>query len=128
MDGEEGYLFKYPFQSGIVFFYYLVMRLLGTENYVGLQVVNLLALTISYYLLVQILGRFWKEDKWVLIFVHAALILWVPYMFLCDISLWHYAGYGLFFGCGFMCGALSGDPQMVVYAAGGPADGTGHGL
>lgn len=81
VDGEEGYLFKYPFQSGIVFFYYLVMRLLGTENYVGLQVVNLLALTVSYYLLVQILGRFWKEDKWVLIFVHAALILWVPYMF-----------------------------------------------
>lgn len=81
VDGEEGYLFKYPFQSGIVLFYYLVMQLLGTENYVGLQAVNLLMLAISYYLLVQILGRFWKEDKAALVFAHAALVLWLPYMF-----------------------------------------------
>ena len=81
VDGEEGYLFKYPFQSGIVLFYYLVMQLLGTENYVGLQGVNLLMLAISYYLLVQILGRFWKEDKAALVFAHAALVLWLPYMF-----------------------------------------------
>lgn len=81
VDGEEGYLFKYPFQSGIVLFYYLVMKLLGTENYVGLQVVNLLMLAISYYLLVQILGRFWKEDKAALVFAYVALVLWLPYMF-----------------------------------------------
>lgn len=81
VDGEEGYIFKYPFQSGIVLFYYLLMGLLGTENYVGMQVVNLLALTVSYYLIVQILGRFWKEDKASVMFAHMALILWVPYMF-----------------------------------------------
>lgn len=81
VNGEEGYLFKYPFQSGIVLFYYLVMGLLGAENYAGLQMVNLLALTVSYYLLVQILGRFWKEDKAAVVSAHMALILWLPYMF-----------------------------------------------
>lgn len=81
VDGEEGYLFRYPFQSGIVLFYYLLMGVLGTENYVGMQVVNLLALTVSYYLIVQILGRFWKEDKAAVVLAHVGLILWVPYMF-----------------------------------------------
>lgn len=81
VDGEEGYLFRYPFQSGIVLFYYLLMGILGTENYVGLQFVNLLALTVSYYLIVQILKQFWKEDKAAMILAHTALILWVPYMF-----------------------------------------------
>ena len=81
VDGEEGYLFKYPFQSGIVLFYYLLMGFLGTENYVGMQFVNLLVLTLSYYLIVQILGRFWKEDRGVVAAAHIALILWAPYMF-----------------------------------------------
>lgn len=81
VDGEEGYLFRYPFQSGIVLFYYLLMGILGTENYVGLQFVNLLALTVSYYLIVQILKQFWKEDKAAVILAHTALILWEPYMF-----------------------------------------------
>ena len=81
VDGEEGYLFRYPFQSGIVLFYYLLMGILGTENYVGLQFVNLLALTVSYYLIVQILKQFCKEDKAAVIFAHTALILWEPYMF-----------------------------------------------
>lgn len=81
VDGEEGYLFKYPFQSGIVLFYYLLMGVLGTENYVGMQFANLLALTASYYLLAQILAQFWRNDKASVILAHIALILWVPYMF-----------------------------------------------
>lgn len=81
VDGEEGYIFRYPFQSGIVLFYYLLMGLLGTENYVGMQFVNLLALTVSYYLIVQILGQFWREDKTSVVLAHMALILWAPYMF-----------------------------------------------
>ncbi len=81
VDGEEGYLFRYPFQSGIVLFYYLLMGLLGTENYVGLQFVNLFALTASYYLIVRILGQFWKADNVSVALAHLALILWAPYMF-----------------------------------------------
>lgn len=81
VDGEEGYLFKYPFQSGIVLFYYLLMGVLGTENYVGMQFANLLALTASYYLLAQILAQFWRKDKASVILAHIALILWAPYMF-----------------------------------------------
>lgn len=81
VDGEEGYLFRYPFQSGIILFYYLVMGFLGEENYVGLQIVNLLALSAAYYLLVQILGRFWNKDQVAVVCAYVALILWLPYMF-----------------------------------------------
>lgn len=81
VDGEEGYLFKYPFQSGIVLFYYLLMGLFGTENFVAMQFVNLLLLMGSYVLLIKIMGRFWKEDKASLVAAYGALILWVPYMF-----------------------------------------------
>lgn len=81
VDGEEGYLFRYPFQSGIVLFYYLLMGIFGTENFVAMQFVNLLLLMISYGLLIKIMGRFWKEDKASIVAAYAALVLWVPYMF-----------------------------------------------
>lgn len=77
----DGYLFKYPFQSGIVLFYSLLMGIFGTENFVCMQLVNLLALAAAYWLMVRIMERFWKEDGTVLFLVHGALILWAPLMF-----------------------------------------------
>ncbi len=79
---EEGnYLFCYPFQSGIVLFYYWLSLLFGNGNYVAMQFVNLLALSLIYYLLYQIFRRFWKQDDRVLLFAYLALVLWVPLMF-----------------------------------------------
>ncbi|MDE7429424.1 MAG: hypothetical protein K2N00_09200, partial [Lachnospiraceae bacterium] len=43
---EEGYLFCYPFQSGIVLFFYLLSFLFGEGNYVGLQLVNVICLAV----------------------------------------------------------------------------------
>lgn len=79
---EQGeYLFCYPFQSGIVLFYYLLSRLFGDGNYVAMQFVNLLALAVIYYLLYKIFSRFWKSEEKVLLISYLSLILWVPLMF-----------------------------------------------
>lgn len=75
------YLFCYPFQSGIVLFYYILSRIFGDGNYVAMQFVNLFALTVIYYLLYKIFGRFWKREGKMLIISYLALVLWIPMMF-----------------------------------------------
>ncbi len=52
--GEEGYLFRYPFQSGIVLFFYLLSFPLGADNFVGLQLVNVIFLAVIYGLLAKL--------------------------------------------------------------------------
>lgn len=78
---EGGYLFRYPFQAGIILFYYLLSFLFGIDNYIGLQFVNVIALVVVYGLLVKLSALFWQEDKKLPAAVYAALILWVPLSF-----------------------------------------------
>ncbi len=78
---EGGYLFRYPFQAGIILFYYLLSFIFGLDNYVGLQLVNVLALLVVYVLLVKLSALFWKKDKGLPVVVYTALILWVPIAF-----------------------------------------------
>lgn len=78
---EGGYLFRYPFQAGIVLFYYFLSFLFGVDNYVGAQFVNVLALTAIYVLLAKLAALFWKRDRKISVIVYAALILWVPLAF-----------------------------------------------
>ncbi|MCM1251890.1 MAG: glycosyltransferase family 39 protein [Clostridium sp.] len=78
---EGGYLFRYPFQSGMVLFYYLMSFLIGTDNYLGLQFINVAALIVIYYLLAKLAGLYWKEDEKIQVFAYIALALWVPFFF-----------------------------------------------
>lgn len=78
---EGGYLFRYPFQSGIVLFYYLLSFIVGVENYVGLQFFNVIALTVIYAGLVKLAALFWKKESVMVTGVHVALILWIPLFF-----------------------------------------------
>lgn len=78
---EGGYLFRYPFQAGIILFYYLLSFLFGIDNYIGLQFVNVIALAAVYGLLVKLSALFWQEDDKLPAVVYAALILWVPLSF-----------------------------------------------
>lgn len=78
---EGGYLFRYPFQSGIILFYYLLSFLFGIDNYIGLQFANVIALAAVYGLLVRLSAIFWQEDEKLPSMVYAALILWVPLSF-----------------------------------------------
>lgn len=78
---EGGYLFRYPFQAGIILFYYLLSFLFGMDNYIGPQFVNVLALAAIYVLLEKLAALFWKKDKAVPVIVHVALIFWLPLAF-----------------------------------------------
>ena len=76
---EGEYLFRYPFQAGIILFYYLLSFLFGINNYVGLQFVNVIALAAVYMLLVKLSAVYWQGK--IPTIVHAALIVWLPLAF-----------------------------------------------
>ncbi len=78
---EGGYLFRYPFQAGIILFYYLLSFIFGIDNYIGLQFANVIALAAVYGLLVKLSEIFWREDEKLPSVVYAVLILWVPLSF-----------------------------------------------
>lgn len=78
---EGGYLFRYPFQAGIILFYYLLSFIFGIDNYIGLQFANVIALAAVYGLLVKLSEIFWPTEKKLPSMVYASLILWVPLSF-----------------------------------------------
>ena len=78
---EGGYLFRYPFQTGIVLFYYVLSFIFGINNYIGAQLVNVVALVIIYYFLAQLVHFFWKEDKLIVSVAYIGVMLWVPFFF-----------------------------------------------
>lgn len=90
---DEGtYLFCYPFQSGIVLFFYLLSFLFGEGNFVGIQLVNVVFLAVIYGLLAKLSGLFGvaagedtegfgKKRKGLQAAVHLGLLVWVPLSF-----------------------------------------------
>ncbi len=78
---EVGYLFRYPYQSGIVLFYYLLSFLFGTNNFIVLQLVNVPALIFIYYYVAKLAEDYWKDDKEIRLIVYIALAVWFPLFF-----------------------------------------------
>ncbi|MDE7232604.1 MAG: hypothetical protein K2N37_05985, partial [Lachnospiraceae bacterium] len=85
---EEGYLFCYPFQSGIILFFYLLSFLFGEGNYIGPQLVNVICLAVIYGLLVKLFsfcgdvkeagaGKF----RGLQTAVYLSLLVWTPLAF-----------------------------------------------
>lgn len=82
----EEYLFRYPFQSGIVLFFYLLSFLFGIDNYVGPQLVNVVCLAAIYGLLVKLFCLFPSREGSGEIrerqtAVYLGLLAWVPLFF-----------------------------------------------
>ncbi len=87
---EEGaYLFCYPFQSGIVLYFYLLSFLFGEGNFVGPQLVNVGFLAVIYGILAKMSGLFgpsgetggegfWKKRRGLQAMVYIGLLIWVP--------------------------------------------------
>lgn len=85
---EGGYLFCYPFQSGIILFFYLLSFLFGEGNYVGPQLVNVICLAVIYGLLVKMFslsgdveevgGRKFRGLQPA---VYLSLLVWTPLAF-----------------------------------------------
>ncbi len=78
---EGGYLFRYPYQAGIVLFYYFLTFLFGVDNFIALQLVNVAALLVVYYLLAKLAAFYWQEDRKIQTFVYCGLALWMPLFF-----------------------------------------------
>lgn len=90
---EEGeYLFRYPFQSGIVLYFYLLSFLFGEGNFVGPQLVNVVFLAVIYGVLVKLSGLFGlsegesadgfgKKGKGLQTAVYLGLLIWAPLSF-----------------------------------------------
>ncbi len=77
---EGGYLFRYPFQSGIILFFYLLSYPFGVGNYVALQLVNVVCLAVIYGLLAKLSVFFWPR-KGLQNVVYVGLLLWTPLAF-----------------------------------------------
>ncbi|MDE7359958.1 MAG: hypothetical protein K2N39_11125, partial [Lachnospiraceae bacterium] len=89
---EEAYLFCYPFQSGIVLFFYLLSFLFGEGNFVGIQLVNVVFMAVIYGLLTKLSGLFGvaagegtagfeQKRRGLQTAVYVGLLVWVPLAF-----------------------------------------------
>ncbi len=95
------YLFKYPFQSGIILFYYLASFLFGEQTYIALQVVNLLSLMVIFLCLSRLTRFWWGAADGIAGLSYIALICWIPLFFFITYL------YGILPGMACAVGALS---------------------
>lgn len=77
---EGGYLFRYPFQVGIILYFYLLSFPFGAGNYVAVQLVNVVCLVVIYGLLAKLSVFFWPR-KGLRNLVYVSLLLWLPFAF-----------------------------------------------
>lgn len=77
---EGGYLFRYPFQVGIILYFYLLSFLFGAGNYVAVQVVNVFCLAVIYGLLAKLADFFWP-GKGLRNLICCGLLIWTPLAF-----------------------------------------------
>lgn len=76
---KEGYMYRYPYQSGFVFLCIGAVRFFGTEAYLVLQIVNALSLTMFFYLLGKLEELWWGYTKTqTIFFILAGMICAIP--------------------------------------------------
>lgn len=78
---ERGaYLFRYPFQMGIILYFQALFMLFGENNYVAFQVVNAVWIALSYYLFVKIAGILWGRKHKYGVFISLLGLFFFPYL------------------------------------------------
>lgn len=84
---NEGYLWRYPDQLGIIFFYYIVSLFFGKYNYLVLQFINLMAATAIGFISQKICNILWGKN-WIravgvqlLYFAFIPLLFYVTYIY-----------------------------------------------
>lgn len=73
-----GYLHKYPYQIGIILFYQLLSVIFGDLNVIAFELVNVLFIVITYYLLVKIAKLLWMNNMGNM--VAFICLLFLPYL------------------------------------------------
>lgn len=106
---NEGYLWRYPDQMGIVFFYYLIVTVFGKFSYLVIQVCNLLAATIALFIVKQLADLIFStgSDKKIGIGVQFAYMLFVPYLLYITFI------YGTILGFSFSIYAIYNEVQFL---------------
>lgn len=120
----EGYLFRYPFQSGIVLFYYLLSFLFGMDRYVGPQLVNVAFLAAIYGLLVKLFCLFSsqegeKEARGRQTAMYLGLLVWAPLFFYVTYLYGILPGMALSLGAVYFAGRylLTGQYRYIAAAS-----------
>lgn len=78
---NEGYLWRYPDQLGIIFFYYIITLMFGNYNYLAIQFINLFAATIMGIISQKVSNMLWGENWFRAIGVEALYFVFSPLLF-----------------------------------------------
>lgn len=107
MDAFErsGYMYRYPFQRGMVLLDIVAIRLFGESAYLSLQVLNLLALMVILVCVVWLIDHVWKE-------VCVSILTVLLHLLFLPIALYITHNYGIMYGI-----ALSMISICLVYKA-----------
>ena len=95
---KGGYLYQYPFQSGLVIVFESIYKLTGINNYLAFQMLNVCAIMIIDIFIIKILKKMFsrKVEKIGLLFL----------MLFCPIVFYSSYLYGNLIGCGFSIMAM----------------------
>lgn len=77
--GFNFYMFDYPFQNGIVLFYYFISQIIGPKRYVILQLINIPFLLLGIFAVYRICTRIWKDRGRQNSLVYIVMPLWIPF-------------------------------------------------
>ena len=79
---NEGYLWRYPDQLGIILLYYVITLLAGDNNYIVLQFINLFAAAASGLIAKRAAELIWRDDRksWIGIGVELLYYAFVPFL------------------------------------------------
>ena len=79
---NEGYLWRYPDQLGIILLYYIVTLLAGEKNYIVLQFINLFAAAGSGLIAKQLAELIWGKHQggWIGIGVELLYYIFAPFL------------------------------------------------
>lgn len=81
MFEENGYLVRNPHQLGLVWFYYLFSFIFGSYNFIVLQIINVVCLTIVYYQMSIISSYFGLSRAGQLMVILSGIIFFPPIMY-----------------------------------------------
>ncbi|RJW35673.1 hypothetical protein DXC97_22485 [Lachnospiraceae bacterium TF09-5] len=78
---NSGYLWRYPDQMGIVYYYYLITLIFGKYNYLVIQICNLIVATIGLVFVKKLADVFWSKECTCIGFgIQLSYMLFIPYL------------------------------------------------
>lgn len=89
-----GYMHRYPYQNGIVLFCWVMTKIFGKNNYIAIQVFNLIIMNITFYMIGKISYNIWKKNSIVTV-IRILYIMFLPVFFYITLVYGTIPGWGL---------------------------------